>query len=62
MSKAKFRVLNNKVKVYELDSEVVLHVHTNCPMKWKLIDRETGEEYIGMTPKEGEIHWSKIDK
>lgn len=60
MSKAKFRVLENKVKVYELDSEVILHVHTNCPMKWKLVDRETGEEYIGMTPKEGEFHWDKI--
>jgi hypothetical protein len=30
-------------------------------MKWKLVDRETGEEYIGNTPKEGEYHWSKVN-
>ena len=29
-------------------------------MKWLLIDRETGEQYIGATPKEGEKHWNRI--
>jgi hypothetical protein len=29
-------------------------------MKWLLIDRETGEQYIGATPKENEKHWNKI--
>ena len=57
----KFRKLQNGVKVYELEEPVELVVKTKAPMKWKLIDRETGEEYIGNTPKEGEKYWSKID-
>ena len=56
-----FRKLQNGVQVYELDEPVELIVKTKCPMKWKLVDRETGAEYIGNTPKEGEKHWSKVD-
>jgi hypothetical protein len=55
-----FRTLQDGVNVYELEEPVELVVKTKSPMKWKLIDRETGEEYIGSTPKEGEYHWSKI--
>ena len=50
------------MQVYELEESVELVVKTRAPMKWKLIDRETGEEYIGNTPKDGELHWSKIEK
>lgn len=57
---ANFRELQNGVKVYELEEPVELIVKTKAPMKWKLVDRETGEEYIGNTPKDGEYHWSKI--
>ena len=55
-----FRTLQDGVNVYELEEPVELVVKTKSPMKWKLIDRETGEEYIGSTPTEGEYHWSKI--
>jgi hypothetical protein len=55
------RKLQNGVEVYELDAPVELIVKTKAPMKWKLVDRETGEEYIGNTPKDGQYHWSKID-
>jgi len=55
------RTLKNGVHVYELDEPVELVVKTKSPMKWKLVDRETGEEYIGNTPKDGEYHWSKIN-
>ena len=48
--------------VYELEEPVTLTVYTKCPMKYNLVDRETGEEYIGTTPKDGEYHWSKIVK
>lgn len=58
----KFRKLQDGVQVYELDEPIELVVKTRAPMKWKLVDRETGEEYIGNTPKEGEYHWSKIVK
>ena len=56
-----FRKLQNGVQVYELEESVELVVKTKCPMKWKLVDRETGEEYIGNTPTEGEKHWRKVD-
>ena len=48
----KQRKLKNGVSVYELDEPVTLVIKTKAPMKWKLIDQETGEEYIGQTPKE----------
>lgn len=56
-----FRELQDGVQVYELSEPVELIVKTKAPMKWKLVDRETGEEYIGNTPKDGEYHWSKIN-
>ena len=55
-----FRELKNGTKVYELDDAVELVVKTKAPMKWLLIDRETGEQYIGTTPKEDSYHWSKV--
>ena len=54
------RTLQGGVVVYELDKTVELIVKTNAPMKWKLVDRETGEEYVGKTPVENEYHWEKI--
>ena len=56
-----FRELQNGVQVYELEEPVELIVKTKAPMKWKLIDKETGEEDIVTTPKEGQKHWSKIN-
>ena len=57
----KKRKLKNGVTVYELDEPVELIVKTKAPMKWKLIDQETGEEYIGQTPKEGQPNrWRKL--
>ena len=55
-----FRKLQDGVQVYELEQPVELVVKTRAPMKWLLIDRETGEHYIGATPKENEKHWNKI--
>jgi hypothetical protein len=56
------RTLQNGTTVYELDEPVELIVKTKAPMKWLLIDRETGEQYVGNTPKEGSYHWSKVPK
>jgi hypothetical protein len=33
--------------VDSLESPVQLVIHTKAPQKWKIIDMETGEEYIG---------------
>lgn len=38
-----FRKLQDGVQVYELEEPVELVVKTKAPMKWLLIDRETGE-------------------
>jgi len=54
------RTLKDGVQVYELDNPVDLVIKTKAPMKWLLIDRETGEQYIGNTPKENRYHWSKV--
>ena len=56
------RKLQNGVEVYELKSPVTLTVHTKCPMKYKLVDRETGEEYIGQDPTKNKYSWTKIPK
>lgn len=29
------------------DSPITITIYTKCPGKWKLIDMETGQEYIG---------------
>lgn len=57
----KFRKLKDGVQVYELEKPVTLTVYTKCPMKYKLVDRETGEEYIGQDPNKNKYSWSKID-
>lgn len=55
-----FRKLQDGVQVYELEEPVELIVKTKAPAKWLLIDRETGEQYIGATPKRGELHWNRV--
>ena len=41
------RKLLNGEEVPENDNPIDLAVHTKAPGKWKLIDMETGEEYVG---------------
>lgn len=41
------RMLLNGSIVEEFDHAIDITIHTKCPAKWKLIDLETGEEYIG---------------
>jgi len=31
----------------ETDEAVDLVIHTRCPEKWLLVDRETGQTYVG---------------
>jgi hypothetical protein len=49
-------------KVADLDNAVVLEVRTKCPNKWKLIDMETGEEYVGNMPDDHYLYWKKINE
>ena len=41
------RKLLNGAEVPESDTPMDLIVHTKAPGKWKLVDMETGQEYIG---------------
>ncbi len=56
------RNLLDGTDVAEYDTVIKLKVVTKAPNKWKLIDMETGEEYIGQLPTEQDTHhWKKID-
>lgn len=54
------RKLKDGREVPELDKVKVLEVRTKCPEKWKLIDLETGEEYIGWHT-DGPRSWRRVD-
>lgn len=41
------RKLLNGSDVESLPTPVQLIIHTKAPEKWKIIDMETGEEYLG---------------
>lgn len=43
----KKRKLLNGQLVDDFDQPIDLIIHTKCPGKWKIIDMETGQEYIG---------------
>jgi len=55
------RNLKDGTKVKELKEPVTLTVYTKCPQKWMLVDKETGEVYIGHITK-GKNSWKKIDQ
>jgi len=47
-----------KIKEFkEFNKPVDLIVHTKCPDKWLLIDRETGEMYQGSSAG----RWNRLD-
>ena len=56
------RKLQDGTEVEELLKPVTISVHTKCPAKYKLIDMETGIEYVGQVPDEhGHYHWKRKD-
>lgn len=55
------RKLQDGTEVPAFDVAVTLQVYTKCPAKWKLVDMETGEEYVGQLPQEGQPFWKKIN-
>jgi hypothetical protein len=54
------RKLQDATEAPDLDESVTLKVYTKCPSKYKLIDMETGEEYIGQDPRYNNYHWKKL--
>ena len=50
--------MNKKAKYFKnLKNPIDLTVHTKCPDKWLLLDRETGEIYQGSPAG----HWNRLD-
>lgn len=45
--KIKFRKLLDGSQVEDFDYPIDLIIHTKAPEKWKIIDMETGQEYVG---------------
>ena len=41
------RILKDNSEVESFEKPVDLIIHTKAPGKWKLVDLETGEEYLG---------------
>ena len=58
------RILKDGSEAESFDNPVELIIHTKCPKKWKLVDLETGEEYLGceISTNFAEILRSKVSK
>ena len=58
----KTRTLKDGTEVQELDKPVELSILTMCPRKWKIIDMETGQEYVASGNYEMYKQWVEIKK
>ena len=47
--------------VEELKEPVSLVIETKCPSKWKIVDMETGQAYIGTDKNKKFQYWQAID-
>jgi hypothetical protein len=47
------RILKDGSEIISFETPVDLIIHTKAPGKWKLIDLETGEEYLGSEVETG---------
>lgn len=57
------RVLKDGTEVPSYDHPIDLIIHTKAPAKWKIIDMETGQEYVGSEithPSFGEVLRQKV--
>lgn len=57
------RTLKDGTIVNELDDPIILIVKTKCPSKYKLVDLETGQEYVGQDPttSDNTMQWRRIN-
>jgi hypothetical protein len=54
------RKLLDGTEVEEYEKAIDLTIHTKAPEKWKLIDMETGQEYIGSEKPNLYGKWKRI--
>jgi len=58
----KTRKIKDGMEVQELDKPVQLSILTKCPAKWKIVDMETGQEYIASCNYEMYKQWKEVKK
>jgi|TARA_B100001094_G_scaffold45669_2_gene40644 hypothetical protein len=54
------RKLKDGTEVQELDKSIQLSILTKCPGKWKIVDMETGQEYVASGDYEMYKQWKEI--
>lgn len=54
------RKLQDGSEAEEYEYPITLSVKTKCPSKYRLIDTETGEEYVGQ--KDHKKDWKRIKR
>lgn len=54
------RKLLNGTEVPENNTPIDLVIHTKAPGKWKIIDMETGQEYVGSDIPNQYGQWIRI--
>jgi hypothetical protein len=52
--------LLNGTEIESYENAIDLTIHTKAPGKWKLIDMETGQEYIGQAVPNQYGKWLRI--
>ena len=57
----KTRKLIDGSEAQELDQPIKLLIETKCPSKWKIVDMETGQAYIGTNNNKKFQYWQPID-
>ena len=58
----KTRKLIDGSEAKELDQPIKLLIETKCPSKWKIVDMETGQAYIGTNNNKKFKYWRIIDE
>ena len=57
----KTRKLIDGREAQELEQPIKLLIETKCPSKWKIVDMETGQAYIGTNNNKKFQYWQPID-
>ena len=56
----KTRTLKDGTEVEQYEHNIILNVITKCPSKYKLVDMETGQEYVASGTLELYKQWKRI--
>ena len=57
----KTRKLIDGREAQELEQPIKLLIETRCPSKWKIVDMETGQAYIGTNNNKKFQYWQPVD-